>query len=142
MAINPIVEQNLIMAKIDAEFTQPVYENDQVKITYTNGVLDEYLSVDFGSPVATIAERSIAAEDKQPYVSRVIVAYVAGTKLAARTGASAVAGKLTGFTPNSNSGPLKLVGGGSYTLADSAAKPIQYVSETFFTFMANLAPTV
>jgi hypothetical protein len=143
MAINPIIEQNLIVAELEARFTPPVYEDDQVSVSYTNGEISEYITVDFGSPVATYNNRSIGAEQKQPYNQRVIVGYVAGSKSAARAGASSIAvgtpTGMTGFVPSTNSGPLRLVGGGSYTIAATAAKPIEFISEVYFLFTSNLA---
>ena len=136
--IAPIVEQDLIVTAVGTLMTgTPVIEDDTTSTSYVNGQIAEYAFVDFGTPVATATGRSIVGEAKQPFNIRCTVAYVAGSRSAARAGASKVAG-LTGFVPNSNSGPLKLIGGGSYTLQDDSTKPIKYVSETYFLFTDNL----
>ena len=137
--IDPIVEQNLIIQQV-ATLMSPtlVIEDDNINTQYVNGVMAEYVFVDFGTPVATADGRSIAGEERQPFSIRVSVAYVAGSRSAARAGASRVAG-LVGFVPNTNSGPLRLVGGGSYTLQDDSTKPLKFVSETYFVFVDNLS---
>lgn len=143
MPIDPIVETNIITAHVDNNFAQPVYEGvpDGTVTTYTNGKLNPYLSIDYGTPVATALNRSLGTEEKQPYNIRVIVACVAGTSNLARQLSSKAARILTGFEPNVNSGALRLVGGGGYTIQFDASKPTLYVSELYMTFIDNLEGT-
>lgn len=137
--ISPIVEQDLIVAQVTSVMSPiPVIEDDTDTTTYVNGEPAPYVFVDFGSPVATFDGRGITGEAKQPFTIRCSVAYVAGSRTAARAGAATVASLMTGFVASSNSGPLRLVGGASYTLEDDSTKPVRYVGETFFAFTSNM----
>lgn len=143
MTVNPITEENLIVAKLDTDFAVPIHQGyaDGALVSYVNGVLASYIAVDFGAPVATADGRGITGEATQPYEIRASVTYVAATQLAARTGRSSVVASLIGFTPNSNSGPLRAVGGGTYTIQDDSTKPTRYAAEAHFAFIDNLAPS-
>lgn len=140
MAIDPTIETDIITAKVDSEFAQPVYESipDGTLTTYTNGKVNPYIAMDYGTPAATFEGRSIVGEAKQPFNIRVILSAVAPTSNLARKLTSKGARVLTGFQPSVNAGPLRLVGGGGYTIQFDETKPTVYVSELYFVFIDNL----
>lgn len=144
MAIDPTTDANAVKTQLETALTISVHEGvaTGVATTYVNGVLVEYATIGFGSPVATATGRSLGVETQQPGTVRVIAGYVSGTAEGARTGGGSVVTALTGFVPSTNAGPLRLIGGGSYTIQEAATKPIRYVQETYFLFDVNMDPPI
>lgn len=140
MTLNPYVEQELITAKLESVMAQTVYNDvpDAVDTEYVNGVIVPYITVDYGMPFASAGGRSIAVEEKQPTDQRVIFSSIAGSNGVARQITSRIVSEMTGFKPSDNSGPLRLVGGGAYTI-QMENKPTEYVSEVYMLYASNLA---
>jgi len=140
MALDPVAEHNAITAFLEAGFVQEVFEDvaDGVTQTWVGTKMTPYIAVDYGMPLAMAGGRSIAAEELQPTEQRVIVAACASENRVARQIASKVVRELTGFIPSDNAGPLKLTGGGAFTI-QTADKPTVYVSEVYFRYGANYA---
>ena len=142
MTLNTYTDEQAILAEIESVMAQPVYNEvaDGVDMVWLGDgtFLQPYIAVDFGSPVATAGGRSIAVEEKQPVDQRVIVAAVASSAEVVRQIAGRVVEQFTGFVPSANAGPLRLLGGGGYTLSIES-KPTVYVRETYFAFLGNQA---
>jgi len=139
MTLNPYVEQELITARLESVMAQTVYEDvpDAVDTQYSNGLIIPYITVDYGMPFASAGGRSIAAEEKQPTDQRVIFSSVAGSNNTAREITSKIVNEMTGFKASANSGPLRLVGGGAYTI-QVENKPTEYVSEVYMLYASNM----
>ena len=135
-------EFDAILAKVQSTFVQTVSEGipDATLTEYQNGSIVPYLTVDFGTPVASATDRGLTSETTQPTMARVIVSSVAGTKKIARDLGSKVAREMIGYKPSTASDVLRAVGGNNYTLTFDANQPTAYVSEMYFMFKSNLAP--
>lgn len=140
MALDPVVEHDAITARLESVMAQDVYEDvaDGVTQTWNDTFMVPYIAVDYGMPLASAGGRSIARENLQPTDQRVIVAACASSNRVARQVASRVVQQMTGFEPSDNAGPLKLVGGGAFTI-QTENKPTVYVSEVYFMYSANYA---
>lgn len=141
MPVDPYSDESAILAAIKAKFTgylvvEEVLEGEDVQ--YQNGVMVPYLAVDFGMPVASATGRSIDQEQKQPTDQRVIVSAVSGDPTFTRQLSGRVARDLVGLVANSNTGPLRLIGGGGYTIPVTNA-PTQYVRDCYFLYLGNMA---
>lgn len=141
MPVDPYTDEAAILAAIRAEFTgylvvEEILDGDE--IPYENGKMVPYLAVDFGMPVASATGRSIAAESKQPTDQRVIVSAVSDDPTFTRQLSGRVARDLVGLEANSNTGPLRLIGGGGYTMP-VANGPTQYVRDCYFLYLGNMA---
>jgi hypothetical protein len=140
MTLNPYADQGALTAYFTAQLAQDVLEDgfpepgDQ---EWTNGVLKPYVVIDFGMPVATADGRSIAGEEKQPTVQRVVLSAVASSGKVARQIAGKIVESGTGFMASSNTGPLRLVGGGQFT-QQVENRPSVYVSEVYFLYWGNM----
>lgn len=139
MTLNPYVEHELITARLESVMAQEVYEDmpDAVDTQYINGLIVPYVTADYGMPFASAGGRSIAVEQKQPTDQRVIFSGVAGSNGIARQITSKMVAEMVGFVPSDNSGPLRLVGGGAYTI-QVENKPTEHVSEVYFLFSSNM----
>jgi hypothetical protein len=138
MAVDPKAQQDLVVAHMSTLFPGKVFEDDQTELSYVNGAPAEYITVDFGSPVPTGSDRGITGEETQPYVIRTTFGYVAASRTAARAGASQISAGMIGFVPGPGNGPMRFIGGGTYTLTEDTVKPTLYVSEVYMSFVANL----
>jgi hypothetical protein len=141
MSLNPYSDQEALTAYFTAQLAQDVLEDgfpEPGDMTWVNGVLVPYVIADFGSPVSTTQGRSVAGEEKQPTTQRLVLSAVASSGKVARQ----IVGKIlevgTGYSASSNTGPLRLVGGGNFTV-QVENRPSVYVSEAYFVYWSNLA---
>lgn len=140
MTLNPFSDQEALVVYFQGELAQDVLEDgfpEPGEMTWTNGVLVPYVIIDFGMPVATADGRSIAGEEKQPTVQRVVLSAVASSGKVAREIAGKIVQVGTGYMASSNTGPLRLVGGGQFTM-QVENRPSVYVSEVYYTYWSNL----
>lgn len=139
MSLDYLVDTDEITSALES-LPEPAHEGypEMVDLAFTNGRLNPYRTVDYGSPFASFANRSISTEPIQPIDIRVIVSHVADDANLARRLQRNTVQELTGFKPTSNSGPLRLVGGGSYTRRYQQTGPIIYVAESYFAFVSNI----
>lgn len=140
MTLNPYTDQEALGAYFDGQLAQDVLEDgfpEPGDMTWVNGVLTPYVVIDFGMPVATADGRSVAAEEKQPTVQRVVLSAVASSGKVARQIAGKIVEVGTGYMASSNTGPLRLVGGGQFTL-QVESRPSVYVSEVYYTYLSNM----
>lgn len=138
--IDPIVEQDIIVAAVDSAMAQTVYEGvpDATLENHVNGVLVPYIAIDFGTPIATANDRGIVGEQTQPYSMRVAIACVGPTSRISRQISGKIAQTMTGFKANPNSGHLRMIGGASYTVQFSETLPTSYISEAYFSYVSNM----
>lgn len=106
-----------------------------------NGIPTPYYVIDFGSTIAAAEGRSLApGEQAQPTTERVIITAVSSSKAESRAMSNAMLA-LTGFKSSSNTGELRLVGGGGFTLPSTAAgRPTLYAKDTFWMWASNMDP--
>jgi hypothetical protein len=140
MTVNPYADQEALAAYFRTQLAQDVLEDGYPEpgdMPWTNNILVPYIVIDFGSPVATTQGRSVAGEEKQPTSQRVVLSAVASSGKVAREIAGKIAEVGTGYSVSSNTGPLRLVGGGQFSQVVES-KPTVYVSEVYFLYWANL----
>ncbi len=140
MTLNPFSDQEALVAYFQGQLAQDVLEDgfpEPGEMTWVNGVLVPYVVIDFGMPVATADGRSIAGEEKQPTVQRVVLSAVASSGKVAREIAGKIVEVATGYSISNNTGPLRLVGGGNFTL-QVENRPSVYVSEIYLTSLSNM----
>jgi hypothetical protein len=140
MTVAAFPDQELITAFFVAQLAQPVYDDgypEPADMPWVGDVLAPYVVIEYGMPVSTADGRSIAAEEKQPTIQRVAVSCVASNGKVAREVASKVASVGVGFISSDNVGPLRLVGGGSFT-QKVESRPTVYVSEVYFSYLSNM----
>lgn len=140
MTIDIITETDIITDHLNSRFIEPVYEGypDGQPLTYTGGHANPYLTVDYGSPVATARDRSICTEPFQPYTIRVIVSAISDDANISRRLQNKAIQEILGFVPSTNSSELRLVGGGGFTITVSPTVTLK-VAESYFRFTSNLA---
>ena len=141
MAVNPIADQDLITTYFNAQLSQTIYDDgvpDPADMSWVNNVLLPYVVIEFGMPVGAAEGRSIAVEQKQPTVQRVGLSVVSSNAKFARQVGGKVSEIGVGFTASSNVGPLRFIGGSSFTL-QVESRPNVYVSQIQFTYLSNMS---
>ena len=140
MAVNPVADQDLITAYFNAQLAQTVYDDgvpDPADMTWTNNALPPYVVIEYGMPVGATAGRSIAGEEKQPTVQRVGLSVVSSSGKFARQVGGKIADVGVGFEASANVGPLRLLGGSTFTVQVDS-RPTVYVSQVHFTYSSNM----
>jgi len=140
MTLNPYSDQEALAAFFRSELAQDVLEDgfpEPGEMTWVNGVLVPYVVIDFGAPVAAAGGRSIAGEEKQPTSQRVVLSAVASSGKVAREIAGKITEVGTGYMASSNTGPLRLIGGGQFGQVVEN-RPTVHVSEVYFLYLGNL----
>lgn len=137
LALLPIHDQ--ITTKL-SELPQTVYENgvpDDKQLTYVDGKLLPFIVANYAGFVQMPMERGITGPRADLGRSAVTVLCVGPNERSARQVADLVVDKLTGFKP-SDAGVLEPeTAGKTYSVYDSASRPVKYVSEVSFTFAVN-----
>lgn len=102
----------------------------------TDGMLTPYVIARYGNLGAVVSDRSFGGARYDGYQSIVDFYVVANDeKLARQMGVKMFSGML-GFVP-AGAGELSIApGGGSYTLIDAQEKPVAYVYQVSFRFLA------
>lgn len=139
MALALLPVQDQITTKLN-ELSQTVYENavpEDKQLTYTDGKLLPFIVASYAGFVQIPMERGITGPRADLGKSAVTVMCVGPTERSARQVADLVVDKLTGFKP-SDAGVLEPeTVGKTYSVSDSASRPVKYVSEVSFTFAVN-----
>jgi len=140
MTVNPVEDQDLITAHFDAQLAQTIYDDGvpaPEDMTWVNNVLAPYVVVDYGMPIGSASGRSIAGEEKQPTLQRVGLSVISSNSKFTRQVAGKIAEIGVGFVASANVGPLRLIGGGAFTI-QVEAKPEVYVSQVYFQYISNM----
>lgn len=139
MALALLPVQDQITTKLN-ELAQTVYENavpDDKLLTYSDGKLLPFIVASYAGFVQLPTERGITGPRQDLGKSAVTVMCIGPTERSARQVADLVVDKLTGFKP-SDAGVLEPeTVGRTYSVYDSASRPVKYVSEVSFTFAVN-----
>lgn len=140
MTLNPYTDQEALTAYFAGELAQDVLEDgfpEPEDMEWVGVNLVPFVVIDFGMPVATADGRSIAGEEKQPTIQRVVLSAVASSGKVARQIGGKIAEVGTGYSASNNTGQLRLVGGGNFTQLFES-RPTAYISEVYFTYLSNM----
>jgi len=114
---------------------------DSDTVHLVNGELKPYVVVRFSDTLKASGQASFGGPRRDGYYSLVQTLSVASTGLKALELASKVNGKMIGYQPTPNDGPIeKDFGGGSFAIKGVNTKPSFFVAIAAFRYLTNLQP--
>ena len=145
MALATYGTENLILGRLETIPHVKIYSDEipfegsvQPPTDAGSGLVKPYVNVYFGGPREAAGDRGICGAERNGTVAYTTVQVNSGTDDGMRQVKDLVTQKLVGWTPDTNSGQLRLEGSVSYRTASTTTMPKLFVYEVAFSYRSNM----